>query len=180
MDTVPSGISIFWLVGVERIAEILACDCAGGGSFLSTFLLNPVGYLPTRTYFYPDRFYGRNRIIDTLEATYGRYRVEMDMTNYALMRRNLGDIYTIQTMNGYGATVNKDFSDLISRYPAQEREVIDLLNVRYVITDKQIGQRKYLSGFYRISKAIRANDLVSALLLEASVGRERASDRTRK
>jgi hypothetical protein len=101
-------------------------------------LLNPVGYLPTRTYFYPDRFYGRNRIIDTLESTYGKYRVEMNMANYALMRRNLGDIYDIQTKNGYGATVNKDFSDLISRFPAQERNVDDLLNIRYVVTDKSL------------------------------------------
>ncbi len=104
-------------------------------------LLNPVGYLSTRTYFYPDRFYGRNRIIDTLESSYGRYRVELDLANYALMRRNLGDIYAIQTRNGYGATVNKAFSDLINRYPGRDSEVNDLLNVRYVVTDKRLDSR---------------------------------------
>ena len=100
--------------------------------------LNPVDYLPTRTYYYPDYFYGRNRIIDSLEKTYGQYRVSFDMRNYGMERRNLGDIYTIQTKWGYGATVNKRYSDFVHFDHGQLSDIDDLLNVRYVITDKNL------------------------------------------
>jgi len=101
-------------------------------------LLNPVAYLPTRTGFYPDYFYGRNRIIDSLEATYGKYRVMFDMNNYSLVRRNLGDIYSIQTKWGYGATVNMPYASFTDMNQTSNPEVNDLLNIRYVITDKKL------------------------------------------
>jgi len=101
-------------------------------------LFNPVGYLPTKTPFYPDYFYGRNRIIDSLAKTYGKYRVAFDMRDYDLVRRNLGDLYPIQTKFGYGATINKPFSDFINARQEANLEINDLLNVRYVITDKNL------------------------------------------
>jgi len=101
-------------------------------------MLNPVDYLPAKIYYYPDYFYGRNRIIDSLEKTYGRYRVSFDLDNYGLERRNLGDVYNIQTKWGYGATVNKPYSDFVHFDQRRSSEIDDLLNVRYVMTDKKL------------------------------------------
>jgi len=103
-------------------------------------MLNPVSYLPARTGFYPAYFYGRNRIIDSLETTYGKYRVTFDMDNYALVRRNLGDIYNIQTKLGYGATINMAYSNFINTDQSLNSGVNDLLNVRYVIADRRLDQ----------------------------------------
>jgi hypothetical protein len=108
------------------------------GVIFIDLLLNPVGYLPARSIYYPDHFYGRNRIIDSLEKTYGQYRVSFDMTNYGMERRNLGDIYKIQTKWGYGATVNKPYSDFVHFDHRRSSDIDDLLNVRYVITDKNL------------------------------------------
>ena len=109
------------------------------GVIFIDLLLNPVGYLPAGTYYYPDYFYGRNRIINSLENTsYGKYRVAFNMNNYALVRRNLGDIYNIQTKWGYGATVDKPYSDFVTNDRRPGSETDDLLNVRYVITDKNL------------------------------------------
>lgn len=101
-------------------------------------LMNPVDYLPTQTYYYPDYFYGRNRIIDSMEKTYGQYRVSFDMTNYGMERRNLGDIYKIQTKWGYGATVNESYANFTHFDQRPRPDIDDLLNVRYVITDKRL------------------------------------------
>jgi len=51
-----------------------------------------------------------------------------------MTRRNLGDVYNIQTKYGYCATVNKPYHDFIHYNESPETD--DLLNVIYVITDK--------------------------------------------
>jgi len=98
--------------------------------------LNPVGYLSTRTTFYPSYFYSRNKLIDSLENSYGKCRVAFDMSDYALERRNLGDLYNIQTRSGYSATVNQAYADFTGIDQSLHSEVNDLLNVRYILTDK--------------------------------------------
>lgn len=97
-------------------------------------LVNPVNYGSTRSFFYPARFYARNKIIDSLEGSYGKYRVTFDMGTYAYTLRNIGDIYNIQTKFGYGGTVNQSYFNFI--YSADNPEIDDLLNIKYVISDK--------------------------------------------
>jgi len=99
-------------------------------------LLNPVSYSSTKTPFYPDYFFARNKLVDTLERTYGKYRVTFDMNDYSLVRRNLGAVYSIQTKWGYGATVNKAYGDFTKMDRIATPEMDDLLNIRYVLTDK--------------------------------------------
>jgi hypothetical protein len=105
--------------------------------FIDLFL-NPVNYGPSNTMLYPSNLYARNRIVNSLETTYGKYRVTFDMENYALLRRNLGDIYNIQTKFGFGATVNENYFDFIYHDAPESSGIDDLLNVRYVITDKKL------------------------------------------
>ncbi|MDO6433076.1 hypothetical protein Q4E93_20880 [Flavitalea sp. BT771] len=101
--------------------------------------VNKPSYSPIDNEFYADRYYGRNRIIDSLEHTYGQYRVAFDMSNYAFERRNLGNMYNIQTTWGYSATYNKEYLDFINTDPRPDSETGDLLNIRYIISDKTQG-----------------------------------------
>lgn len=99
--------------------------------------MNRVDFSPTQSPFYPTRYYARNRIIDSLETTYGKYRVDFNFQNDDLLRRNIGDVYAIQTKMGYCATMNRPYFDFISRgWGSNASEVNDLLNIRYVVTDK--------------------------------------------
>jgi len=137
--SIPFFLTSLFLVVLLTMKKPLHVPVIAVGIILVDLLLNPVSYLSTKTFFYPTHFYGRNRMIDSLEATYGKYRVMFGMENYALERRNLGDIYNIQTMFGYGATVNKAYSDFINTDQSLNSEINDLLNVRYVISDKKLG-----------------------------------------
>jgi hypothetical protein len=104
------------------------------GFILLDLWVNPLNYGSTGSFFYPARFYARNKIIDSLETRYGKYRVTFDMNTYAFTLRNLGDIYNIQTKFGYGGTVNQSYFNFI--YFNNSPEIDDLLNIKYVITDK--------------------------------------------
>jgi hypothetical protein len=107
-------------------------------SILVDLYLNPVNHGSTQSASYPTKFYARNSIINYLEPYYGRYRVTFDMQNDDLRRRNLGDVYNIQTKLGYCATMNKPYFDFISAGWALNSEVNDLLNIRFIITDKTL------------------------------------------
>jgi hypothetical protein len=98
--------------------------------------LNHVTHGSTLSANYPARYYRKNRILDTLEKAYGKYRVTYDMQKDDSLRRNIGDIYDIQTKMGYGATMNKPYADFLKRGWELNSEVNDLLNIKYVITDK--------------------------------------------
>ena len=111
--------------------------------------MNPVNFQWTQAKFYPSNFYGRNRVINFLETTYGKYRVTFNMIDHSLTKRNLGDVYNIQTKWGYDATVNKIYYQFLNHDPKPERdtlsdpEIDDLLNIRYVMTD-QILDSNYI------------------------------------
>lgn len=141
-ETIPIAVSIPFLAcciflyattKMKKVAEI---------SFLAVALicvdlyLNRVSFSSTNTEYFADRFYGRNRIIDTLETSYGKYRVAFDMQDYSRVRRNLGDVYDIQTQLGYGATYNRSYLDFLSIDRTLDGEVASLMNIKYVITDK--------------------------------------------
>jgi hypothetical protein len=98
--------------------------------------MNKVNYSSTQSAFYPTTYYERNSIIDFLETTYGKYRVTFDMQNEDSLRRNIGDVFNIQTKLGYCATMNKPYFDYISADWTLNGEVNDLLNIKYVVTDK--------------------------------------------
>lgn len=139
---IPLNVSIPFLLGflfflILMISEKVAYLPILAIAFIFTDLcLNRVSYESTQSAFYPTRYYERNSIIDFLETTYGKYRVTSDIQNDDLLRRNIGDVYNIQTKLGYGATMNKAYFDFICADWALNSEVNDLLNVKYVLTDK--------------------------------------------
>jgi len=104
------------------------------GFILFDLWLNPVHYESSHSPFYPANFYARNRIFDSLETTYGKYRVSFDMQQRWLVRRSLGDVYAIQTKMGWAGTINRPYFNLITSNDGPE--VDDLLNVRYIIADR--------------------------------------------
>ena len=100
--------------------------------------LNNVSFLPSANYYYPPIYFARNRVINFLETTYGKYRVAFSVHNPALHRLNLGDVYPIQIKYGYAATVNRlyfNFTRLLNQPNSKEN---DLLNVRYIVSDKRL------------------------------------------
>jgi hypothetical protein len=64
--------------------------------------------------------------------------VDFDMQDYSRVRRNVGDVYNIQTKYGYGATVNRAYFDFINFNKGANADIDDLLNVRYILTDKTL------------------------------------------
>lgn len=85
---------------------------------------------------YPTTFFKRNRIIDSLEKSYGKYRVSYEIDNIETSKPNLGNIYKIQTRLGFCATMNMKYFDFLSTNWDPHSEAYDLLNVKYIVTDK--------------------------------------------
>jgi hypothetical protein len=135
---IPFLLSFLFLLALPFIKTPAYLGAAAVAIIFIDLLVNPVDYLSTRTEYYPDRFYGRNRLIDSLEKTYGRYRVMFDLQDYNQERRNLGDLYAIQTRYGYGATINLAYANFIDARRGNDPVADDLLNVRYVLTDKNL------------------------------------------
>ena len=135
LRTVPLFTFLFFLA-LQSLKGSLNFTVTAVAVICLDLFLNPAGYLSTRTSFYPPYFYGRNKLIDSLENSYGKYRVAFDMSDYALERRNLGDLYNIQTRSGYSATVDRSYADFTGVDQRLNSEVNDLLNVRYILTDK--------------------------------------------
>src|SRR5882757_11267506 len=66
------------------------------------------------------------------------------MLDYNQVRRNLGDVYNIQTKFGYGATFNRAYLDFLTFDKGNNQEMQDLLNVRYILTDKILDSSNYI------------------------------------
>jgi len=99
-------------------------------------LFNRVRYLPATPPHASSTIYERDRIIDTLEKSYGKYRTAFDMKDHGLEKRNLGDMYAIQTTFGYSATYYDKYLSFINAGKENDSDINDLLNVRYILTDK--------------------------------------------
>lgn len=124
---------LLWYVKKLNVIYILII-----GFIYVDLYLNHVNYVATDTDLYPTKYYARNSIIDFLEKGYGKYRVTFDIEKDDLLRRNIGDVYNIQTKMGYCATMNKTYFDFIGEGWDLTSEVHDLLNIRYIVTDKTL------------------------------------------
>lgn len=143
-DQVPVSVPVTYLLCIAFFLYLAFEKKPENYAFLAVavicgdLLLNSVNYLPAQISDYPTSYYARNRIIDFLETTYGKYRVDFRMEDYSLIRRNLGDVYPIQIKYGYVATVNSAYYEFVYDPRVPQKEKDDLLNIRYVLADHQL------------------------------------------
>jgi len=138
---IPMEVSVPFLLGFLYFMILMRPGAVRYMPWLAVFFigvdlsLNKVNYSSAQSEFYPSRYYARNKMIDFLETTYGKYRVAFYMDDIERVRRNIGDIYAIQTKYGYSATVNEAYYNFISIDDRPASEINDLLNVKYIISD---------------------------------------------
>jgi len=83
--------------------------------------------------FEPNHYYQQDSFIQFLRSQPKTYRVGFWDDTYP---QNIGEVYQIETINGYGATRLKQFSDLLSVEPTPGGKISDLLNVKYIVSRK--------------------------------------------
>lgn len=86
-----------------------------------------------------ERRFARNAIVDFLEPYYGQYRVAL--ADSERVPRNWGDVFRVQTKLGHGATMWRPYYDFMGYDWQLESRVNDLLNVRWVVSDKPLPLR---------------------------------------
>ncbi len=143
-SSIPVAITFPYLL---TVLFLLYFFFAKTGTYLATaaicilcvdVFLNNVSFLPSANYYFPPNYFARNKIINFLETTYGKYRVAFSVRNPALLRLNLGDVYPIQIKYGYSATVNRLYFNLTRLQDEPNSKENDLLNVRYIVADKRL------------------------------------------
>jgi hypothetical protein len=102
-------------------------------------LVQPVWFLPRVRDFqatYPPNYYRRTASIDYLEQYYGQARTIIEDNALPV---NIGDVFRIQTTNGYGATLHKEFYDFLNEPDPKDQSGLhmNLLNVRFLVSKQK-------------------------------------------
>lgn len=91
----------------------------------------------------PDQVYARNSIIDFLESKHAEGTRVLILDN--ALPQNIGDVYDIQTVTGYGATIFKPYLDFVPTdkksvgvFVPPTSEYADALGVRYVVAKSKL------------------------------------------
>jgi len=83
--------------------------------------------------FEPKQYYSQDDVIQFLRSHNGLFRVDFRDDYYP---KNSGEVFKLETINGYGATSLKQFYHFQAEaYPAGN-VITDMLNVRYVVSQK--------------------------------------------
>ena len=67
------------------------------------------------------------------EACFPQCRISFEVAA-ALVPWNIGDVYRLQSTNGYLALIDRAYFELVRSLPAESSFIQDVLNVRYVVT----------------------------------------------
>jgi hypothetical protein len=116
-----------WLLSVCVLAE------------LSVHAPRSIPDLPSQDY--APIVFRRTEVIDYLEPYYGSARVEI---RDDALPPNIGDVYRIQTKSGHGATMYQPYFDFLCRDWNVDSRVNDLLNVRFVVSPKELPLKQIL------------------------------------
>lgn len=130
--------AIFLLLSYLRLISGQQYAAVAVVFLVADIFLNDVNFLSTRYNSYPTNYYAKNKILDFLKTTYGRYRVSFQMKDYSEVRRSIGDIYDIQTKWGYAATVEESYFQFVTGRDGSDPQKDDLLNVRYILADQAL------------------------------------------
>jgi membrane protein YfhO len=83
--------------------------------------------------FEPKQYYSQDDVIQFLQSHNGPYRVDFRDDYYP---KNSGEVFKLETINGYGATSLKQFYHFQAEAYPVGNAITDMLNVRYVVSQK--------------------------------------------
>ena len=92
--------------------------------------------------FYPKQYYSRDDVVQFLQSRQGTFRVDFEDETYP---RNIGQVFELETMHGRsGVTKLKRFHDFTTSAP--HGRILDLLNVKYIVSKKVLSHREVFAG----------------------------------
>jgi len=83
--------------------------------------------------FEPKQYYSQDDVIQFLQSHTGLFRVDFRDDYYP---KNSGEVFKLETINGYGATSLKQFYHFQAEAYPVGNVITDMLNVRYVVSQK--------------------------------------------
>ena len=89
--------------------------------------------------FEPGQFYKPDAIIQFLQNQLGIFRVEFKDD---FGPNNFGFVERIESLSGYGATRVKQYYDFLARNLTPGGKLVDLLNVKYIVTIQELALPK--------------------------------------
>ena len=85
--------------------------------------------------FEPKQYYSQDDVIQFLQSCNGPFRVDFHDDYYP---KNSGEVFKLETINGYGATSLKQFYHFQAEAYPTRNIVTDMLNVRYIVSQKKL------------------------------------------
>lgn len=83
--------------------------------------------------FEPKQYYSHDDVIQFLQSNRGLFRVDFRDDYYP---KNSGEVFKLETINGYGATSLKQFYHFQAEAQPAGNVIADMLNVRYIVSQK--------------------------------------------
>jgi len=83
--------------------------------------------------FEPKQYYSQDDVIQFLQSHNGLFRVDFRDDYYP---KNSGEVFKLETINGYGATSLKQFYHFQAEAYPTGNVITDMMNVRYVVSQK--------------------------------------------
>jgi|GEM_PF-909878 len=91
----------------------------------------------------PRQYYFHDELINFLKSQTGTFRVDF---REGFQPGNQGEVYKLETINGYGATSLKQFRDLRVHHSPPGNVIGDLMNVRFVVNRNELQLPKVFSN----------------------------------
>jgi membrane protein YfhO len=114
--------------------------------------------------FEPKQYYSQDDVIQFLQSHRGPFRVDFRDDYYP---KNSGEVFKLETINGYGATSLKQFYHFQAEaYPAGN-VITDMLNVRYVVSQRGLDLPVAFQGEH--AKVYENNGFLQRAWLAAQV-----------
>lgn len=111
-----------------KLAVVLVC-LLDFHSLLSP-QIRPKDRFDRKTNLEPAQYYQSDAILDFLRSQSGVFRTDFRNNLYP---QNIGEVYALDTVNGHGATVPREFAALYAG--GDDLQVTGLLNVKYVVSN---------------------------------------------
>lgn len=140
-------VMFFYLLFRKKIIFYLLLLIYAGDIFLSAGNFNPIDVSPGA----PSLYFGSNQTIKTLKQDKNIFRVDN------LWPRNVNMIAGIETTYGYHTVETKAYRQMMALFNPQNRKLLDLLNIKYFITDKDLSS---YGTFTKLDNNLWKNDTV--------------------